>query len=723
MPQDSLSSRIYKSFLTCNNPKGIVDKSTVRKKKVAPSKMEKRIRSRTDRKKLYEFSDCKLRGEKTTTKEVRDEFSSSSSSQLMEVSRGAQKLNRTIDLWSNGMKYDRQSDQIARDLFEGALDLQQSLVILGKLQEVSRYMTQMKKDERMERKTTGNIDMKRMCFNQNEFQKPRLSADYSYGDGAEELKKMIRDRLARQLLFPNTTNMAERISFPESSMESSASDFASTSSSQSSMMYNTTPNPAKKGNGKNLIAKLMGLEPQSKQMQENLHKQFLDESNSDRQRPKYSMEMAETKNPKSATRKIAQRTLESNLDTQQSKGINKHSAKEMNDYFNYSSYIHSREELTHTAPPIVLLKPVRVSQVELEERQAQVFEEDEAFNKKKFMKLKMKEKYHQQKDDSKVEALSSKKVLASIGAEETTISRIYHRKEAQNPNEDNWKPKECINVIKPKKRISHILLDQNLQKKEATNKKVLESQKEIVARKNLLSQAKIVPKFQDQVQGSLSKLQRRSNVVGEPILQDSTPTSDTATECSPFSMNQTIVEKVINEVSVEKPAAINFGGKSNVKKPDQTYSPASLLNMEEKGGSSIYQTCDYCSKSQSSLIHSCRTPESSKYIDHEISVTKPVSSAKTPISISPPPSSHTNELYHLNANGSSRLWISPEESPSNTCDVVESLRKYRKINETTNGVVGLSWQWPIRESIKEAEEVVEDLEERILVELIHEVFA
>lgn len=37
--------------------------------------------------------------------------------------------------------------------------------------------------------------------------------------------------------------------------------------------------------------------------------------------------------------------------------------------------------------------------------------------------------------------------------------------------------------------------------------------------------------------------------------------------------------------------AINFGGKSNVKKPDQTYSPASLLNMKEKGGSSKYQTC------------------------------------------------------------------------------------------------------------------------------------
>lgn len=551
MPQDSLSSRIYKSFLTCNDPKGIVDKSTVRKKKVAPSKMEKRVKSRTARKNLYEFSDCKLQGEETTVKELRDEFSSPSSSQLMEVSRGAQKLNRTIDLWSNGMKYDRQSDQIARDLFEGALDLQQSLVILGKLQKASRYMTQMRKNERIDRKTTGNMGMERTRFNQNEFQKPRLSADYSYGDGAEELKKMIRDRLARQLL-PNTTNMTERISFPASSMESSASDFASTSSSQSSMMYNTAPNPAKKSNGKNLIAKLMGLEPQSKQMHENLHKQFLDEKISDRQRPKFSMEMAETKKLKSATHKIAQRTLESNLDTQQSKGILKHSAKEVNDYSNYSSYRRSREELTHTAPPIVLLKPVRVSQVELEDRQAQVFEEDEALNKKKFMKLKMKEKYHQQKDDNKVEALNSKKVFGSIGAEETAISRIYHRKETQNQKEDNWKPKECINVIKPKKRISHILLDQNLQKKEATDEKVLESQKEIVARKNLLSQAKIVPKFQDEVQRSLSKLQCVPNDVGEPIPQDSTPTSDTAPKSSPFNMNQTIAEKVINEVSVEK---------------------------------------------------------------------------------------------------------------------------------------------------------------------------
>lgn len=66
---------------------------------------------------------------------------------------------------------------------------------------------------------------------------------------------------------------------------------------------------------------------------------------------------------------------------------------------------------------------------------------------------------------------------------------------------------------------------------------------------------------------------------------------------------------------------------------------------------SFFHITDYCSESQSSLIHSCRTPESSKYINHEISVTKPVSSPKAPISINPPPSSHTNELNHLNANG------------------------------------------------------------------------
>lgn len=554
MPQDSLRSRIYRSFLTCNDPKGIVDKSTVRKKKVAPSEMEKRIKGRTARKNFYGFSDCKLRREETAIKEVVDEFSSSSSSQLLQVSRGAQKLNRTIDLWSNGMKYDRQSDQIARDLFEGALDLQQSLAILGKLQEASRYMTQVKKNERIERRTTGNMGMERTCFNQNEFQKPRLSADYSYGDGAEELKKMIRDRLARQLLFRNTTNMAERISFPESSMENSASDFASTSSSQSSMVYNTAPNPAKKGNGKNLIAKLMGLELQPKQMHETLDDQFLGENISDHQRSKFSMEMADTKKLKSVTHKIPKRTSESNLDTQEFKGILKHSAKEVDDYFNFSSYGHSREELTHTAPPIVLLKPLRVSQVELEECRAQVFEEDEALNKKKFMKLKMKEKYPQQKNDNKVEALSSKKVLGSIGAEETAVSKVKHRKEGRSPKEDNWKPKECINVIKPKKRISHIPLDQNHQRKEAIDKKVLESQKEIVARKNILSQAKIVPKFQDQVQGSLSKLQCKPNAIGAhiPQSQDSTPMSDTASECSPFSANQAIAEKVINEVSVEK---------------------------------------------------------------------------------------------------------------------------------------------------------------------------
>ncbi|KAG7030430.1 hypothetical protein SDJN02_08777, partial [Cucurbita argyrosperma subsp. argyrosperma] len=701
MPQDKLRSRIYNSFLTCNDPKGIVDKNTVRRRKVASSKMEKPIKSQTARKNFYEFSDCKLRRQQTTIKEVGDEFSSSSSSQLMEVSRGTQKLNRTIDRWSNETKCDGQSDQIARDLFEGALDLQQSLVILGKLQEASRYMTQEKKNERIERRRTGR----------NDFQKPRLSADCSYGDGAEELKKMIRDRLARQLVFPNTTNKAERISFPESSMENSSSDLASTSSSQSSMVYNTAPNPAKNVNTKNLIAKLMGLEPQSKQMHENLHKQFLDEKISDRQRPKFSMEMAETKK------------LKSNLDTQQFKGILKHLTKEASDHFNNSSYSHSGEELTHTAPPIVLLQPMRVAQVESEERQAHVFEEDAALNKKKFMKLKMKEKHYQQKNDNKVEALRSKKVLGSIGAEETAISRIYHRKEAENTKEDNGQPKECVDVTKPKKRIPYIPFNQNLQRKEETDTKILESQKEIVERKNPLSRAKIVPKFQEQMQGSLSKHQWKPNVIGEPIPQDSTPTSDTAPERSPLSTNQAIAEKVINEVSIEKPGAMKFGGKSDVKKPDRTYSPASSLNMKEKAGSSRHQTCDYCSESQSSLSHSCRTPESFKYIEHELSVIKPVTISKVPISINLPPSSHTNELLHLNANGNSRVWNSPEKSPPNAYDGMESLRNYRKINQATNGVFGLSWRWPIRESMKEADEVVEDLEKRILVGLIQEAFA
>lgn len=534
MHQDSLRSRIYKSFLTCNDPKGIVDKSTVRKKNVHPSEMEKRIKGRTARKNFYKFSDCKLRREGTAIKEVVGEFDTSSSSQLMEVSRGAQKLNRTIDLWSNGMKYDRQSEQIARDLFEGALDLQQSLVILGKLQEASRYMNQVKKNERIERRATGNMGMERTSFDRNEFQKPRLSADYSYGDGAEELKTMIRDRLARQLHFPNTTDIAERISFPESSTNS-ASDFVSTSSSQSSIIYNAAENTPKKGNGKNLIAKLMGLEFQSKQM----HETLLGEKISDHWRPEFSMETAETKKPKSVTHKIANRTSESNLNTQQFKGVLKHSAKEVNGYFNYSSYTRSREESTHTAPPIVLLKPRRVSQVELEECQARVFEEDEALNKKKFMKLKMKERHHQQKNDNKVDTLSSKKVLGSIGAEQTAISMINHRKEAQNPKEDHWKPKECISVIKSKKR------------KEAIDKKVLEPQKEIVARKNQLSQAKIVPKFPDQGQGSPSKFQFVPNAMEEHIPQDSTPTSDTTSGCSRFSTNQAITEKVINEVAVE----------------------------------------------------------------------------------------------------------------------------------------------------------------------------
>ncbi|KAE8009146.1 hypothetical protein FH972_005599 [Carpinus fangiana] len=55
----------------------------------------------------------------------------------MEVSQGVQKLNWMFDLWTKGVRFDGQSKDIAEDLLKRALDLQESLIMLGKLQEAS----------------------------------------------------------------------------------------------------------------------------------------------------------------------------------------------------------------------------------------------------------------------------------------------------------------------------------------------------------------------------------------------------------------------------------------------------------------------------------------------------------------------------------------------------------------------------------------------------------
>jgi len=141
MPQDGLRSVVYRSFVTCDDSKGVVNCKTIKKSRTGSQQMDHKNESQRTRKNSNTAMAYYMEREDMVSKGFTEEVHSPSSFQVMEVSRGAQKLNQMIDSWSKGVIFDGQSKDIAQDLLKGALDLQESLVMLGKSQEASLYMS------------------------------------------------------------------------------------------------------------------------------------------------------------------------------------------------------------------------------------------------------------------------------------------------------------------------------------------------------------------------------------------------------------------------------------------------------------------------------------------------------------------------------------------------------------------------------------------------------
>ncbi|GMP53766.1 hypothetical protein CsSME_00019140 [Camellia sinensis var. sinensis] len=140
MPQDSLRSALHRSFVTCDDPKCVIECRTIRKSKTSSKKLDKIERNHQSHKEG---------GEEIGSKNVAEDSPSNPSCfQLMEVSKDAHKINQVIYSWSKRTSFDRNSKEITKDLLKGALDLQDSLMMLGKLQEASQYMAQLKKNQK-----------------------------------------------------------------------------------------------------------------------------------------------------------------------------------------------------------------------------------------------------------------------------------------------------------------------------------------------------------------------------------------------------------------------------------------------------------------------------------------------------------------------------------------------------------------------------------------------
>ncbi|KAF7154562.1 hypothetical protein RHSIM_Rhsim01G0098000 [Rhododendron simsii] len=179
MPQDRL-----RSFVKCDDPKGVVECGTVRKSKSNPKRLEEKAESRKMPKNSNSSSSSAYKEAGKEMVREKDKEDNPSSFQLLEVPKGAQQLNQVIDSWSKGMNFDGNSKEIAKDLLKGALDLQESLIMLGKLQEASQYMAKLKKKQK-ERSKGEKIDQREKSMGEREM---KLRPKGSVKKGIKALK-------------------------------------------------------------------------------------------------------------------------------------------------------------------------------------------------------------------------------------------------------------------------------------------------------------------------------------------------------------------------------------------------------------------------------------------------------------------------------------------------------------------------------------------------------
>ncbi|MED6135314.1 hypothetical protein PIB30_045283 [Stylosanthes scabra] len=361
---------MYKPFMSCDDPKGVVECGTIRKYRTNSQKMSK---DKTKGGCGGGRRPAEDTGESLTVRTDKEDKVSkgssiertfdSSSLQLMEVSRGAQRLNNMIDSWSRGLNYGGRSEDIAKDLLKGALDLQESLVMLRKVQEASRdvALSRRKQGEKPEeeRIIDERAHSNRFSEERNSmgFQRPWPSADGYSSSSREELKKVIKESLVRRNLFPGISTEAL----------DSASELHSTSSSQSSSMFQNerlsdssfSPMNGRKEKGPSLVARLMGLEEKEEEEEVTsrsfptlMQKQLESEKIVNQKRPMFELDMPKGRknDPIVHPERHKSKTLREILETNHFNGVLKSPARE------------SKHQVPHykqfdDLPPIVLIKP------------------------------------------------------------------------------------------------------------------------------------------------------------------------------------------------------------------------------------------------------------------------------------------------------------------------------------------------------------------------------
>lgn len=260
---------MYRSFVKCDHPKGVVECGTIRKCRTRSHKMKNQTKIQKTTQNLgTSLTDERYKEEKNVPKVCNgNNLIGSSSLQLTQVSGGDQSLNSMVHSWSRDLKYDgKKSEDIAKCILKGACDLHNSLITLRRLQRASPHTDSFRKKE-TKKPVRDRIDTNMICrmqaspfgeqSNPKGFQRPHTSAGGSSSNCKEELKKVIKESLVRQKMFPKMANEGL----------DSGSETLSTSTSQSSgVRTKSISDPSlsiiasKMETRSSLIVKLMGLE-------------------------------------------------------------------------------------------------------------------------------------------------------------------------------------------------------------------------------------------------------------------------------------------------------------------------------------------------------------------------------------------------------------------------------------------------------------------------------
>ncbi|RDX99406.1 hypothetical protein CR513_17534, partial [Mucuna pruriens] len=338
---------MYRSFLTCEYSKGVVECGTIRKCRSRSHKKKDKTKIQKTSENLESLINKRYKEEKKVPKGCDENLIGPSSLQLTQVSGGDQSLNDMIDSWSRDLVYDGKSEDIAKGILKGAFDLQDSLIMLRKLQGASSHVSCFRRKEtkkpvrdRIDADMTSRTQANPFGEQSNPkgFQRPQPSAGGSSSNCKEEVKKVIKENLVRKNMFPKMTTEGL----------DSASETFSTSTSQSSGVRTSS-----------LVFKLMGLEEApSRSFPAFNQKQLNGEKILNQKRLVCEMDMTKERKNDSIAEKVnpTQKALRETLDTMHFKGIlKKRFVKEPKLHVHHFNDTNSKQfdDLSH----IALMKP------------------------------------------------------------------------------------------------------------------------------------------------------------------------------------------------------------------------------------------------------------------------------------------------------------------------------------------------------------------------------